>query len=232
VPGAPRFSLDCVARAATIVRSPADGPLAMTSPPHQTPRTGSPPADASENGSARDWTASVYDELRRMADAMMAGERVGHTLEPTALAHEVWLRLRASENAGVLDRGAFLGVAAQAMRRVLVDHARRRAAAKRPDPRARVTLAGLAAAGAAGEVDVLDLETALVRLAAMDPRAARVVELRAFAGCSAAEAAEALGVSEATVARDWRMAQSWLRRELARGGAGAASEPLPRGDDG
>jgi RNA polymerase sigma factor (TIGR02999 family) len=188
-------------------------------------------AEVSAAAGFADLSTELYGELRRVAAGALGRERRDHTLQPTALVNEAFLRL-AGQRAEWQNRAHFVGVAAQAMRRVLVDHARRRAAAKRPDPRARVTLAGLAAAGAAGEVDVLDLETALVRLAAMDPRAARVVELRAFAGCSAAEAAEALGVSEATVARDWRMAQSWLRRELARGGAGAASEPLPRGDDG
>jgi RNA polymerase sigma factor (TIGR02999 family) len=207
----------------------------------ETPRPHSP-ASADESASAEesasadgagfaDLSTELYGELRRVAAGALGRERRDHTLQPTALVNEAFLRL-AGQRAEWQNRAHFVGVAAQAMRRVLVDHARRRAAAKRPDPRARVTLSGLAAAGAADEVDVLDLETALVRLAAMDPRAARVVELRAFAGCSAAEAAEALGVSEATVARDWRMAQSWLRRELSRGGAGAAPDPPARGDGG
>lgn len=187
--------------------------------------TGAPGAEADAAGFAG-ISPELYGELRRVAAGALGRERRDHTLQPTALVNEAYLRL-AGQRAEWQNRAHFLGVAAQAMRRILVDHARRRAAAKRPDPRARVTLSGLAAAGAA-EVDVLDLETALVRLAEMDPRAARVVELRAFAGCSAAEAAEVLAVSEATVARDWRMAQSWLRRELARGAAPGTA----RGDGG
>lgn len=165
-----------------------------------------------------------------MAAGALGRERRDHTLQPTALVNEAFLRL-AGQRGEWQNRAHFVGVAAQAMRRILVDHARRRAAAKRPDPRARVTLSGLAAAGEA-DVDVLDLEAALVRLAQVDERAARVVELRAFAGCSAAEAAEVLAVSEATVARDWRMAQSWLRRELARGAADAEAPAAARSEDG
>lgn len=177
-----------------------------------------PPAPEAGEEAFAGVTGDLYGELRRLAAGALGRERRDHTLQPTALVHEAWLRL-AGQRAGWHNRSHFLGVAAQAMRRVLVDHARRRAAAKRPDPRARLTLSGLALPGGAPEVDVLDLDAALARLARLDPRAARVVELRGFAGCSAAEAAEALGVSEATVARDWRMAQSWLRRELAKTGA-------------
>jgi RNA polymerase sigma-70 factor, ECF subfamily len=175
-------------------------------------------------------TGDLYGELRRVAAGALGRERRDHTLQPTALVHEAFLRL-VGQRAGWQSRAHFLGVAAQAMRRILVDHARRRSAAKRPDPRARVTLSGLALPGGAVDVDLLDLDGALARLAELDPRAARVVELRGFAGCSAAEAAEVLGVSEATVARDWRMAQSWLRRELGGGGGegGEGGEPAGGG---
>ena len=168
----------------------------------------------------------LYAELRRVAERAMARERHGHTLQPTALVHEAFLRLL-GQRTPWRNRAHFLGVAGQAMRRILVDHARRRAAAKRPAPAERVTLSGLAAAGGGEDVDLLDLDAALDRLARLDPRAARVVELRGFAGCTAEEAAESLGVSEATVARDWRMARSWLRRELARGPAGASPADPP-----
>ena len=195
--------------------------------PRPRPAADEPDAAAEGAGDAGDLVGGeLYGELRRVAAGALGRERRHHTLQPTALVHEAFLRL-AGQRAGWQNRAHFLGVAAQAMRRVLVDHARRRAAAKRPDPRARVTLSGLALPGGAVDVDVLDLETALARLGELDPRAARVVELRGFAGCSAAEAAEVLGVSEATVARDWRMAQSWLRREL--GGVAAGDEDTAAG---
>lgn len=205
-------------------------------PPPRSDDTPRPPAAAPGAAAADDFpglTPEVYGELRRVAAAALGRERRDHTLQPTALVHEAFLRL-AGQRAPWQNRAHFLGVAAQAMRRILVDHARRRNAAKRPDPRARVTLSGLAAAGESPEVDVLDLEAALARLAGLDPRAARVVELRAFAGCSAEEAAEVLAVSPATVARDWRMARSWLRRELARRAAGPdgdAGEQAPSWDE-
>ena len=167
-----------------------------------------------EGAAAEELAPELYGELRRVAERALSRERRGHTLQPTALVHEAFLRLL-GQRVAWRSRAHFLGVAGQAMRRILVDHARRRAAAKRPSPAERVTLSGLAAAGGGEDVDLLDLDAALDRLARLDPRAARVVELRGFAGCTAEEAAEALGVSEATVARDWRMARSWLRRELA-----------------
>jgi len=178
--------------------------------------------DAAAGPGADELGPELYGELRRVAERAMARERHGHTLQPTALVHEAYLRLL-GQRVAWRSRTHFLGVAGQAMRRILVDHARRRAAAKRPSPAGRVTLSGLAAAESNEEVDLLDLDAALDRLARLDPRAARVVELRGFAGCTSEEAAEALGVSAATVARDWRMARSWLRRELARGTA--AGEP-------
>ncbi len=178
------------------------------------------PGQASEGGApaALDGlTPQLYAELRRLANRALAGERRDHTLQPTALVHEAFLRLL-GQRAAWQNRAHFMAVAGRVMRRVLVDHARRRLASKRPDPRARVTLSGLTD-GAREDVDVLDLDVALGRLARFDPRAARVVELRGFAGCTSEEAAALLGISEATVARDWRMARSWLRRELQRGRA-------------
>lgn len=160
------------------------------------------------------WTRSVYDELRRMADGLMAGERAAHTLEPTALAHEVWLRLRQSRNAEGLERGAFLGLAAQAMRRILVEHARRRAAAKRGAGSRRTTLDGRAAEREPEDL-ALDLDLALEELELVDPELARVAELRFCGGFATEDVAAALGLSPRTVKRRWRFARAWLARRLS-----------------
>jgi RNA polymerase sigma factor (TIGR02999 family) len=161
----------------------------------------------------------VYDELRRQARGALAREGVGHTLQPTALVHEAYLRLVGQREAHWEGRTQFFAVAAQLMRRVLVDRARRRRAAKRGGGARHVTLAdadaAAAEAGGEGGVDVLALDDALTRLAALDPEKARLVELRYFAGMSIPEAAAALGVSPATVGRQWAVARLWLRRELA-----------------
>ena len=162
----------------------------------------------------------VYDELRRQARGALAREGVGHTLQPTALVHEAYLRLVDQTHARWEGRTQFFAVAAQLMRRVLVDRARRRHAAKRGGGARHLTLADADAAGVAadaeheGGVDVLALDEALTRLATLDPERARLVELRYFAGMSIPEAAAALGVSPATVGRQWAVARLWLRREL------------------
>jgi RNA polymerase sigma factor (TIGR02999 family) len=171
----------------------------------------------------------LYQELRRLADALMAGERDGHTLQPTALAHEVWLRLRASRNAGSLEHGAFIGLAAQAMRRILTEHARRRGAAKRGGAARRTTLAGKAldvldapandARGATPVDFALDLDAALGALEKLDPELVRLVELRFYAGASLDEIAAALGSSPRTVKRRWRFARAWLRQRMQEDGA-------------
>lgn len=167
----------------------------------------------------------VYAELRRQARLALRREGEGHTLQPTALVHEAWLRLGDQPRAGWEGRTQFLAVAAQAMRRVLIDHARTRRALKRGGGGTHVTLGHAElAAGAAGvvegpsddAVDVLALDEALTRLAELDPRKARLVELRYFAGLSIPEAAAALEVSPATVGREWAVARLWLRRELSR----------------
>jgi RNA polymerase sigma-70 factor, ECF subfamily len=157
----------------------------------------------------------VYAELRRQARRALRREGEGHTLQATALVHEAWLRLDAQHSARWESRSQFLAVAAQMMRRVLVDHARTRHALKRGGAGVQVTLghAGNAVA-AQDEVDVLALDDALLRLATLDPRKARLVELRYFAGLSIPEAAAALGISAATVGREWAVARMWLRREL------------------
>ncbi|MFP3940238.1 MAG: ECF-type sigma factor [Acidobacteriota bacterium] len=171
-------------------------------------------------------TPVVAGELRAIARRHLRREGERPSLQPTELVHEAFLRLM-DQRTGWRNRAHFLGVAAQAMRRILVDRGRRRRAAKRPQQALRVTLDGLRVQEGGHEVDVLDLHRALEELASLDPRAARVVELRSFGGCSAPEAAEVLGVSEATVARDWRMALTWLRRALAGGDTGRSSPPEP-----
>jgi RNA polymerase sigma factor (TIGR02999 family) len=157
----------------------------------------------------------VYAELRRQARGALRREGEGHTLQPTALVHEAWLRLDGQHDARWESRTQFLAVAAQTMRRVLVDHARARRALKRGGGGTQVTLGHAERAVAeSGDVDVLALDDALARLAILDPRKARLVELRYFAGLSIPEAAAALGVSLATVGREWAVARMWLRREL------------------
>jgi RNA polymerase sigma-70 factor, ECF subfamily len=159
----------------------------------------------------------VYEELRRQAARAMRREAGEHTLQATALVHEAYLRLVDQRRVEWRSRAQFFGVAAQMMRRVLVDHARGRLAAKRGGGARRVTLDGQGADAAApdADVDVLALHEALERLAVLDPDQARLVELRYFAGLGIEETAEALGVSPATVKREWAVARAWLRRELA-----------------
>jgi RNA polymerase sigma factor (TIGR02999 family) len=168
----------------------------------------------------------VYDELRSLADAYMRRERAGHTLQPTALVHEAFLRLLRLPPGSVQNRVHFFALAAQAMRRILADHARRHRAAKRGGNAVRVPLELIeggagpyprAAGAEAAEVAADDLDAALEDLAKLDARQARVVELRFFGGLSIEETAEVLGVSPATVKRDWLVARAWLHREL-RGG--------------
>jgi RNA polymerase sigma factor (TIGR02999 family) len=156
----------------------------------------------------------VYDELRHQARRYLRREAVGHTLQTTALVHEAYLRLVDQRRARWETRSQFFGVAAQLMRRILVDHARGHYAAKRGGNAFQVPLEeGLAAQDS--DVDLLALDEALTRLAALDPQQARVVELRYFTGLGIEETAETLGVSPATVKRDWAMARAWLRRQLA-----------------
>ena len=162
----------------------------------------------------------VYAELRRQAQLALRREDSGHTLQTTALVHEAWLRLDGQHDARWESRNQFFAVAAQMMRRVLVDHARSRAAAKRGGAAARVTLEAVDAVRDGGEsaldlVDLIALDDALHRLAELDPRKAQLVELRYFAGMSIPETADALGMSQATVGREWAVARMWLRRELA-----------------
>ncbi len=171
-------------------------------------------ADSPAERSDESMMAAVYDELRRLARKYMERERAGHTFQPTDLVHEACAKLAERPGAAVHDRVHFLATAARAMREILVDHARARLAAKRGGGAARITLDENLAAGGAAEIDLIVLDDALRKLAELDPRKARMVELRFFAGLSIAETAQALGVSHMTVSSDWRMVRSWLAAEL------------------
>jgi RNA polymerase sigma factor (TIGR02999 family) len=158
----------------------------------------------------------VYGELRRQARLALRHEGGSQTLQPTALVHEAWLRLGDQHDARWESRTQFFAVAAQMMRRVLLDHARTRRALKRGGGTMQISLVGVGAADnrTLDAVDLIALDEALTRLAALDPQKARLVDLRYFAGLSIPEAAEVLGVSTATVGREWAVARMWLRREL------------------
>ncbi|HEY6549458.1 MAG TPA: ECF-type sigma factor [Vicinamibacteria bacterium] len=158
--------------------------------------------------------ALVYAELRRRARAQLRRESSGHTLRPTALVNEAYLRLAGQDRAAWQNRSQFFAVASCMMRRVLVDHARAKRAGKRPDGRARVELNEGLKSTAPREVDLVALDQALDELAQLSARPSQVVELRYFGGLDVPEAAGVLGVSVATVERDWRFARAWLRRRL------------------
>jgi len=159
--------------------------------------------------------AKVYDELRRIARKLMAGERVGHTLQASALVNEAYLRLFENQQIDWQNRAHFFAVATQQMRRILVDHARNRGAHKRAGALFRVTLTDAVASTEDHSIDILALNDLLDQLEALSPRQARVVELRYFGGLDCEEAARLLSVSTKTVKRDWKMARSWLRIQLA-----------------
>jgi RNA polymerase sigma factor (TIGR02999 family) len=158
----------------------------------------------------------VYEELRRLARRSMRGQGPEHTLEPTALVHEAYLKLSRSPGLDASDQARFLGLAARAMRQILVDHARGKAAVKRGDGGIRVELADDVGATPPPAVDLLALHAALDRLAAFDERKVRIVEMRYLAGLTLEEVAEVLGLSVPTVKRDAAMAKAWLFRELER----------------
>jgi RNA polymerase sigma factor (TIGR02999 family) len=157
----------------------------------------------------------VYDELRVVARRFLRRERAGHTLEATAVVHEAFARLIEQDGIRWQNRAHFFGLFAHVMRRVLVDYARERNAAKRGGRRERVTVTESALLALERTPDLLALDEALNRLAAMDPEKASIVELRFFGGCSIDETAAALGVSAATVNRQWRRARAWLYQELS-----------------
>ena len=156
----------------------------------------------------------VYAELRRVAARQLRKERSDHTLQPTALVHEVYIRLVDQRHVDWQNRAHFFGVAAQVMRRILVDHARRHDASKRGDGVRCVSIDEARDVPASNEMPILALDHALDRLERVDPGLARIVELRAFGGLTIEAAAHVLNVSPSTVKRDWRVARAWLHREL------------------
>ena len=158
----------------------------------------------------------VYQELRRRASAYLRRERPEHTLQPTALVHEAYLRLMAQRRVGWLNRAQFFALAAQLMRRILVDHARERQAAKRPGG-VRVTFDEELRAVTPPDCELLMLDDALHDLARLDARQAEIVELKYFAGLSEAEVAAVLSLSRATVTREWQSARAWLYRRITKG---------------
>jgi RNA polymerase sigma factor (TIGR02999 family) len=158
----------------------------------------------------------VYNELRQLAASHLRRERSDHTLQATALVHEAYLRLVEQDNVNWQNRHHFFGAAANLMRRILVDHARGHAAEKRGSGMARVPLTEAIAMSQQQPADLLALDESLTRLAAVDPQQGRIVELRVFAGLSVEETAEVLGVSPATVKRDWAVAKAWLLHEIRR----------------
>jgi RNA polymerase sigma factor (TIGR02999 family) len=160
-------------------------------------------------------TPLVHKELQRMAKRYMAGEAAGHLLQPTALVNEAYLRLIDWKNVEWQNRAHFFGLAAQIMRRILVDFARARGREKRGGG-LQISLSEVADVAGRQRADLVALDDALQSLEALDPRQARVVELRFFAGLDLKETAEALGVSVGTVRRDWSLAEAWLYRELSR----------------
>jgi len=156
----------------------------------------------------------VYEELRRLAAAKMALESPGHTLQPTALVHEAWLRLTGDENRRWNDRTHFFAAAAEAMRRILVDNARRKRAQRHGGGQLRVEMPEIAVASAPNDDQLLAVNDALDKFATLDPQKAELVKLRYFVGMTVEEAAEVLGISKATAKRHWAYARAWLFEEI------------------
>ena len=164
----------------------------------------------------------IYSELHRIAEAHMRRERPDHTLQATALVNEAYMKLVGQSEASWNDRGHFLAVAATAMRRILVNHARSRGRLKRGGDRRRQGLEDVATLAGQPDVDLVALDEALTRLSSFDERKARVVEYRYFGGLSIEDTSNLLGISVATVKRDWEMARAWLLRELSEGDDGGS----------
>jgi RNA polymerase sigma factor (TIGR02999 family) len=174
-----------------------------------------PPTGASDDAHSDAMFLRLYAELRNIAGRLLRGEAEGHTLQPTALVHEAWLKLAGEHGLRPADRQHFLALAARAMRQVLVDSARRRRAAKRGGAAVNITLSDDVSGRDMPLDDLIAVDDALVQLAANDERLARVVELRFFAGLSEEEIASALDVTTRTVQRDWARARAWLHSELS-----------------
>jgi RNA polymerase sigma-70 factor, ECF subfamily len=186
----------------------------MEPPPGQAPAP-QPPSTGADSPDRM--LSLVYEELRRLAAGYLRGERPGHTLQPTALVHEAYLRLLHQRQIDWSNRAQFMGLAAVMMRRILVNHARDRIADKRGGGAEHVPLTLAGEGIGAVEVNLLDLHDALTRLAETDPRKGRIVELKFFAGLTTDEIAETLGLSTATVERDWKFARAWLYRAVSGG---------------
>lgn len=206
----------------------------MLGPAAQSPHARAPPemsvdADTLDPSEVTQWLAHVdaddpqvahrlfealYGELRRIARSHLRREDAGHTLTPTALAHEAWFRLAGQTRTRWKNRGHFLAVASTMMRRILVNHALARRADKRDAELVPLTLGVLERWAGTPERDLVEVHEALLAFEAVDPRAAKVVELRFFGGLENEEAAEVLGISLATLKRDWAVARAWLHREL------------------
>jgi len=158
----------------------------------------------------------VYEELRRQARRHLRREDAGHTLQTTALIHEAYLRLVDQKNVQWQNRAQFFGIAAHLMRRILVDHARTKHRAKRGGSNVRISLTKAVALAKNPDLDLIEIDEALDRLAQIDEQQSRIVELRFFSGLNVEETAAALGISAATVKRDWSVAKAWLHREISR----------------
>ena len=177
-------------------------------------------------------TCLAYDELRRLAARFLREERPGHTLQPTALVHEAYLKISREKRANWHNKSQFLAIAAQCMRRILVDHARKRIRLKRGGPQHQVSLDDVSVFSNEEPSDLVSLDQALTRLSAIDPRQATIVELRFYGGLSVEETAEALSISPKTVKRDWSVAKAWLYGDLKEkyegdaGGMGRSQEPV------
>jgi RNA polymerase sigma factor (TIGR02999 family) len=174
-------------------------------------------AERGDPGSEQELFEVLYEDLKRVAGRLLAQERASHTLQATALVHEAWLRLVDARMLGPGGRGRFLSIAARAMRRILVEHARARKRLKRGGMWRRVDMVDQVADPGA-EDEILGIDGELDVLDGLSERQARIVEMRYFTGLSSAEAADALGISERTVEREWRFARAWLFDRLARKG--------------
>jgi RNA polymerase sigma factor (TIGR02999 family) len=160
---------------------------------------------------------TIYDELRRLASSLMSRQRPDHTLQPTALVHEAYARLIDQKRIDWKDRAHFFRMAAKAMRHVLIDHARQRAAVKRGGDWQKITLDEQLAPGLDLDLEIIEIDEALTRLEEVNERMARVVEFRVFSGMTAKEVGHVLSISRRTVQEDWHVAKMWLARELAEG---------------
>jgi RNA polymerase sigma-70 factor, ECF subfamily len=174
--------------------------------------------EVSKDKAVADLVVTLYSELRRLASSYMRRERSDHTLQTTALVHEAYLRLADQKDVRWKNREQFMGIAAQLMRRILVDYSRGHDAQKRGRDFEKVFLEEAAGVSKEKAADVIELDEALTRLGEFDPQQAQLVELRFFGGLSTEEAAGVLGVSRTTAKRNWNLAKAWLARELRRGG--------------